>query len=623
MTLAGNLPDPAGLPDAAGLEAGLWPAFAAAKTERAFLTAWLSILVSRVPQAALGVLFRADPAAGAFVPVAIVPDPRRDLAHLREIAERALASGRPATVADAGTGATRLAFPLAAAEGGTEGVVVLELKLADPRSAQAALREMHWAAGWLNARSWERRARDEGLRLGRAAIALDVLALAGEHRRPEAAAMAVVNELQTALACDQVSLGLLQGARTAPRIRLIAISYSAWFRRRSALAEVITAAMEECFDQAATVAAPPLPATARAIAIAHGALLAGGRTRHVLSVALPHRDGAVGVLTFERRQDRPFTEEERLVAESVAALLGPVMEQKRLARRWVGGRLADGALHVLGVLLGRRRLSWKLLALAVIALAVAAATVHQPFRLQADAVLRGEEQRAAVAPFAGYIATGALRAGDRVLAGQEIARLDDADLRLEELRWRSEMDRLSSQQRTALAQHDRAQVALLEAQVAQAKAQLDLTEAKLARTRILSPIDGIIVSGDLSQKLGAPVQVGDVLFEIAPLAEFRVDIYLDERDLRYAAVGQTGRLALTGQPSSGLPFAVTRITPMAEVHGALNSFRLEARLDAPGAGLRPGMEGVAKIDAGRALAAWVWTRRMVDWLRLTVWTWQP
>lgn len=605
------------------LEAGLWPAFANARTERAFFTAWLSILVARVPHTVLGVLFRADAQAGAFVPAAIVPDPRADLTHLREIAERALASGRPATVADQGAGVTRLAFPVASAEGGTDSVAVLELRTGDPRAVQSALRDMHWAAGWLASRAWERKAREDGARLGRAAIALDVLALAGEHRRPEAAAMAVVNELQTVLACDQVSMGVLKGARTAPRIRLLAMSYSAWFRRRSALAEGITAAMEECFDQAATVAAPALPATQRAIAIAHQDLLKGGRTQHILSVPMPHRDGVVGVLSLERRQDRAFTEEERLIAESVAALLGPVMELKRQGRRWIGGRLADGTLHVLRVLLGKRRLSWKLLAIALAALALAAATVHGPFRLQADAVLRGDVQRAAVAPFAGYIAEGRLRAGDRVAAGDEIARLDDTDLRLEELRWRSEVERLKSQQRSALAQHDRAQVALIEAQIAQAVAQLDLTEAKLARTRILAPIDGIIVSGDLSQKLGAPVQLGEVLFEIAPLQAFRVDIYLDERDLRHAGVGQQGRLALTGQPSEGLPFEVTRITPMAEVHGGANTFRLEARLDAAGQGLRPGMEGVAKIDAGRALLVWVWSRRLVDWLRVTAWTWQP
>jgi hypothetical protein len=35
--------------------------------------------------------------------------------------------------------------------------------------------------------------------------------------------------------------------------------------------------------------------------------------------------------------------------------------------------------------------------------------------------------------------------------------------------------------------------------------------------------------------------------------------------------------------------------------------------------LHPGMEGVAKIEVGSRKLIWIWSRRLVDWLRL--WTW--
>lgn len=616
---------PAAGPDVVSLDQSLWQAFAAARNDRAFLTAWLALVVARVPQAAVGALLEADPKAGAFVTVAVVPDPRRDLAPLRPAAEQAIASGRPATLTDEDTGAARMAWPLrAGADSPVEGVVALEIPTPSPRILQAALRELHWAAGWLSARLWERRAGTETARAQRLAIAMDLLAVAGEHPRPQAAAMAVVNELQTILSCDQVSLGFLVGARMAPRIRLSAISYSAWFKRRTALAESLEAAMEECFDQGTAVAVPPAPGTERAIAVAHGDHLARSSTRSILSVPLHHRDGIAGVLTFERRrEDAPFTAEDRLIAEAVADLIGPMMEIKRKNRRLLAGRAVEGTLRVLGVLLGQRRLSWKLLAIALIALAVAAATVQGPFRIQAEANLRGEVQRAAAAPFAGFVASAQVRAGDRVSAGAELARLDDADLQLEELRWRSEIDRLGAQSRAALARGERDQVALLEAQIAQARAQLSLASAQLSRTRIIAPIDGLVVAGDLSQRLGAPVQLGEVLFEIAPLDAWRLDLWIDERDLRHTTEGQTGRLSLTGAPDSDLGFTLTRLTPVAEQREGANTFRAEARLDTTPAGLRPGMEGIARIDAGEALYSWIWTRRLVDWLRRTVWTWQP
>jgi hypothetical protein len=31
------------------------------------------------------------------------------------------------------------------------------------------------------------------------------------------------------------------------------------------------------------------------------------------------------------------------------------------------------------------------------------------------------------------------------------------------------------------------------------------------------------------------------------------------------------------------------------------------------------MEGVAKIVAGERLLIWIWTRRAVNWLKVTVW----
>lgn len=603
------------------LDQGLWQAFATARGDRAFAASWLTLMMKRLPQVGTGVVM--ETAGGRnFVPVAVLPDPRRDLADFREVAERAVATGRPVTRAD--DGLTRVAVPVRAQpDGAVEGIVALELREADPRAVQAALREVHWASGWLSARHWQRRAEEDGARAARAAIALDLLAAVSEHPRPEAAAMAAVNELQAVAGCDRVSIGLLEGRATAPRIRLLALSHSAWFRRKSDLAASLEAAMEESFDQQAAVGWPALPGAAHPVAVAQEAHVKAGRASHLMTVPMADAEGPVGAIAFERRGDRPFAEADLRLAEGVAALLAPALEQKRRARRWFGGRIVDAGVKAAGVILGPRRLSWKLLAVVIVAVAVAAATVRIPFRLAADATLLGEVQRAAVAPFAGYIDAGGLRAGDAVAEGQEIARLDDADLRLEELRWRSEIDRLASQQRNALAEHDRAQVTLLEAQLAQARAQLHLAEAQRARTLIRAPITGTIVSGDLSQRLGAPVQAGEVLFEIAPLDSFRLDIHLDERDLRHVAVGQAGRIVLTGQPDAGLPFTVTRLTPQAEVREGANTFRIEARLAAAPAGLLPGMEGVAKIDAGRDLAVVVWSRGLVHWLRAQLWMWQP
>jgi hypothetical protein len=35
------------------------------------------------------------------------------------------------------------------------------------------------------------------------------------------------------------------------------------------------------------------------------------------------------------------------------------------------------------------------------------------------------------------------------------------------------------------------------------------------------------------------------------------------------------------------------------------------------------MEGVGKVDAGHASLLWIWTRPLVDWVRLTSWKLLP
>jgi hypothetical protein len=68
---------------------------------------------------------------------------------------------------------------------------------------------------------------------------------------------------------------------------------------------------------------------------------------------------------------------------------------------------------------------------------------------------------------------------------------------------------------------------------------------------------------------------------------------------------------------------VDRVTPVSNVRDGRNVFDVEARLVGVNVDLRPGLQGVAKIDAGEQSFAWIWTHRIVDALRLAWWTWGP
>jgi len=265
----------------------------------------------------------------------------------------------------------------------------------------------------------------------------------------------------------------------------------------------------------------------------------------------------------------------------------------------------------------------KLSLLLFIATAVAVATVAGEFRISSKAVLEGEVQRVAAAPFQGYVKTAPARAGDIVKAGQVLATLQDRDLQLERLKHLNEREQLAKEQRQALAERNAPKAEILNAQLRQVQAQLDLASEKLSRTQITAPFPGIVVSGDLSQQLGAPVEEGKVLFEVAPLDTYRIVLEVDEHDIGHVAVGQSGNLLLSALPADLLPFEVAKITPVSTAKDGRNFFRVEGRLLTKPSQLRPAMEGVGKIVVGRRLLAWIWTHDVLEWVRLKLWAWLP
>jgi multidrug efflux pump subunit AcrA (membrane-fusion protein) len=201
-----------------------------------------------------------------------------------------------------------------------------------------------------------------------------------------------------------------------------------------------------------------------------------------------------------------------------------------------------------------------------------------------------------------------------------LAVLDDRDLLLEQEKWASERDKHSKEYQQALAIRDRANVSMMAARIAQAEAQLQLVEEQLQRTKLRAPFAGVLVSGDLSRALGAPVERGQLLFEIVPSDDYHVTLEVDEHDVSLLEKGQQASLRLTGLPEQSIDLQVSRILPVATAKDGGNHFRVEAELGEMPEGLRPGMQGVAKVVVGRASLLSVWTDSLIDRLRLWFWS---
>ncbi|MCM8600535.1 MAG: HlyD family efflux transporter periplasmic adaptor subunit [Candidatus Accumulibacter sp.] len=587
----------------------LWAAFASAQTAADFCASWLSLQCRQVGEARCALLLL-EQEGSTFVPAAVWPSPSSDVTHLAPAAQQCLGERRGLVVRQLGL--VIVAYPVEL-EGQVQGAVVLDVAERADAALQAVLRQLHWGIGWIETLFLRRRRLDDAELLQRARSALDVLAVAAEHERLPAMAMAVVNDLASRFACDRVSLGIERGGRA----RLLAMSHSAFFEKKSQFVAALENAMDEAFDQRRSIVFPPIEEGSGGLAIAHRDFAA---TRCVCSVVLASGGVGVGVLTCER--STPFSADDLRAFEAVAALLGPPLDNRIELQRWFAGRLVDQLRSGWRHLGDSRRPALRVgLTLGAVFL-LAVVLLDGDYRVSAKAVVEGEVQRAAVAPFDGFVRTAPVRAGFVVRQGELLATLDDRDLLVERQRWLAEREQHQGRYRDALAKHERANANVSLAQVQQAESQLVLVEEKLLRANIVAPFDGVVVSGDLTQLLGSPVEQGKLLFEIAPLDAYRVILKVEDRDIRDVRVGQEGKLMLTGLAGEALAFAVHNIS-MAEAEDGRNVFRVEARLERSDLKLRPGMEGVGKIDVGRQSYAWIWTHRLTDWLRLQLWTWLP
>jgi multidrug resistance efflux pump len=604
----------------------LWQRLLAAASDEEFCGAWLALMCQQLGTVAAGVVLLQAPGAETFAPVALWPDAPRDLSRFGAVAQTALGEAR-GVVQRAGEQANapwHVAYPLRSGSV-VLGAVALEIPACPEAQVHALLRRLHWGLGCMHERLAKRFLTATEGKLQRIGSVLEVVSVVLGRGSLREALLEITNLVARELAASRAAIGLAE--RSA--IRIAAISDAAWFENNAGTVKSYVAAMEEALDRLAVVTYPAAAGAADPEAAAlgaapeHAGLVRATGARSAVSAPLLVGARCVGVLTVEWDRDAapPSTDLDWL--DALAGLLPAAIEQKRKAERNVVARLRDDLRWLAARFFGPRHLAWKLTgALAAVAIA-ALAFVDTEYRVRAKTVIEGEVQRAAVAPFGGYVAEAYVRAGDVVSEGQVLYALEDHDLVLERDRWASEREQRLRELRVAMAEHDLTQVQIVGAQARQAEAQLALVEEKLTRSRVQAPFDGIVISGDLSQLIGSPVEPGEKLFEIAPLADYRVILQVDENDVRDVHVGQSGRLLVAGIAGEALPFSVSKVTPVASAADGRNFFRVEARLDSAPVSLRPGMQGVGKIDTGERRLWWVVTHDFTDWLRIALWRWTP
>ena len=211
-------------------------------------------------------------------------------------------------------------------------------------------------------------------------------------------------------------------------------------------------------------------------------------------------------------------------------------------------------------------------------------------RFDAIGTLEAGEAITVVSEIDGTVVELPFREGGAVSKGDVLARLDDVQLRAEVAR--AEALRDQSQ-----LKHDRVKTIVEQqagapqdldnaaAELKVAEAALAVAQARLDKTKIIAPWDGIVGARTVSP--GAFVRAGQAITNLTQVREMKVRFSAPERYLGTLLRGAVVRITTPAFPGEEVEGRIDVVEPVLDAE--LRSAKIQARLANPGGKLRPGM----------------------------------
>lgn len=166
---------------------------------------------------------------------------------------------------------------------------------------------------------------------------------------------------------------------------------------------------------------------------------------------------------------------------------------------------------------------------ALVAVTIGLIYVPWDYRVEGTGRLMPRLQRDVFAPWDGYVAELTVHSGDRVKAGDVLMKLQNNEMRTEQVRVRNEYNTKRKQVNTLLSQWDAAEKAAdrvestrlqgkiteSEVEISGLRDQLATLDERLERMTVKAPIDGVVTTFQVEQLLmNRPVARGDVLVQV-------------------------------------------------------------------------------------------------------------
>lgn len=425
----------------------------------------------------------------------------------------------------------------------------------------------------------------------------------------------MANEIAQRYNCTRV----LVGWKKRGFVRLVAVSHLEEFSSDSPAVQQAESLFEEVVDQDAVIAVPQVQPYF-VVDRAHKAYLLSHGLNQVVSLPIYLNDEIHGVITCEM-QEGTLTPAHHESLGMLIDIVSSWLEALNHRDAWFGERLAVRLRQFASNWISGEHLAFKAGMILLMLLVLLSLVVPWPYHVEGVATLQTDQVRFVSAPFDGVVREVLVKEGDTVKAGAPLAAMDTRELHLKKSQDEADIARHAREADKSRAQNALADMRISLSRVDELHAERERTEYNLKRATMTAPEDGVVVEADTRKLIGAPVAKGDVLLKVARVAQMYLTIKVQERDVDEISSHMHGRLVLVSRPDKIFNFTVDKLIPLAEVdqHDG-NIFMVRAIIaEQPEVWWRPGMSGVARIDAGKRTVAWILTHRVIDFIRMHLW----
>ena len=127
----------------------------------------------------------------------------------------------------------------------------------------------------------------------------------------------------------------------------------------------------------------------------------------------------------------------------------------------------------------------------------------------------------------------------------------------------------------------------------------------------------MVLTGELDKLTGAPVRMGQALFEVAQLDPLRIELEVPAADYFYLKSGQVVSIQFEGFVAEKFHGVIKTVRPRSEIRENRNVFVAEFELANQDLRIRPGIQGFATITGDRFPIVWNLFHKAWEALRRT------